>query len=68
MSRHPPPPIVPSHWTPKQALAVFEILDELRDRIWESYGPRIQQAIRQDRRTTSHPTPRRAIDQRDLPF
>ncbi len=67
MSR-PPPPIVPTHWTPKQALAVFEILDELRDRIWESYGPQIQQAIRKDRRTTSRPTPGRAIDQRDLPF
>ena len=66
--RRPEPVTLPTHWTPQQALAVFEILDELRDWVWESYGPQIQQAIRQDRRTTSHPTSRRVIDQRDLPF
>ena len=66
MSRR-PPPIVPTQWTPEQALAVFEIRDELRDRVWGLYGPRIQQAMREDRCITS-PAPRGAIDQRDLPF
>ena len=66
MSRR-PPPIVPTYWTPEQALAVFEILDELRDRVWGLYGPQIQQSMREDRCSTS-PAPRGALDQRDLPF
>ena len=57
----------PTHWTPEQARAVFEILDELRERVWRLYGPRIQQAMREERCTTS-PRPGGAIDQRDLPF
>ena len=60
-------PTVPTHWTPQQALAVFEIVDALRDQVWELYAPQIQQAMRKDQRTTAH-KPRRAIDQRDLPF
>jgi hypothetical protein len=58
---------LPTHWTPEQALAVFDILDDLRERVWALYGPQIQQAMREDRCTTS-PMPRSAIDQRDLPF
>ena len=65
MSR--PAPIVPTHWTPAQALAVFEILDVLRDQLWASYGPKIQRAMRKDQRTT-RPKTRRAIDQRHFPF
>ncbi len=59
--------VLPTYWTPEQALAVFEILDELRDQVWGLYGPQIQQAMREERRTTS-PKPRSATDQRDLPF
>ena len=59
--------VLPTYWTPEQALAVFEILDELRDRVWSLYGSQIQQAMREDRRPTS-PQSRSAIDQRDLPF
>ena len=59
--------IVPTHLTPAQALAVFELLDVLRDRVWAMYGPHIQQAMRKDQRTTTHKS-RRATDQRDLPF
>lgn len=66
MSRR-PPPIVPTYWTPEQALAVFEILDELRDRVWGLYGPQIQQVMREEQCTTS-PKPYRAVDQHDLPF
>ena len=58
---------LPTHWTPGQAAAVFEIHDELRERAWSLYGPQIQQAMREERCTTS-PRPRGAIDQRDLPF
>ena len=38
---------LPTHWSPEQAVAVFDILDELRDRIWERYGLQIQQVLRE---------------------
>jgi hypothetical protein len=28
---------IPAYWTPEQALAVFELLDDLRDAIWNHY-------------------------------
>jgi len=28
----------PAYWTPEQAFAVVELLDDLRDRIWAHYG------------------------------
>jgi hypothetical protein len=62
-----PASVLPTYWTPEQALAVFEILDELRDQLWDLYGSQIQQAMREDQGATS-PTPRGALDQRDLPF
>jgi hypothetical protein len=37
---------LPGHWTPDEALAVFELLDLLRDQLWAHYGPDIQQAFR----------------------
>jgi hypothetical protein len=56
MSAHPTsaqPPIstaaslVPRHWTPEQALAVFECLQVLRQALWDSYGQQVQQAWRE---------------------
>ena len=48
MSASPPSPLpahlrpipveIPATWTPEQALAVFELLDEIRDKIWSRYG------------------------------
>lgn len=35
---------VPEHWTPEQALAVFECLKALREALWAVYGPHVQQA------------------------
>jgi hypothetical protein len=37
---------LPSHWSPSQALAVFECLELLRDQLWLAYGPQIQHAWR----------------------
>jgi len=34
-------------WTPEQALAVFELIDELRDAIWSRHGQAIQDGYRQ---------------------
>ena len=37
---------LPSHWSPKQALAVFECLELMREQLWLAYGPDIQRAWR----------------------
>ena len=42
---------LPTHWTPEQALAVFEAVDLLRDQLWAAYGPEIQRALREARET-----------------
>jgi hypothetical protein len=39
-------PAVPVHWTPEQALAVFECLHAMRQALWAAYGPQVQQAWR----------------------
>ena len=44
---------LPEHWTAEQALAVFEIVDELRDLVWHRYGGQIQQALRAQRSTAT---------------
>lgn len=31
--------LIDKNWTPEQACAVFELLDDLRERIWEHYQP-----------------------------
>ena len=36
-------------WTPEQALAVMELLDDLRDRVWTHYGRVIQELLREQR-------------------
>jgi len=36
--------LVPTHWSPEQALAVFECLHALREALWLVYGPQVQQA------------------------
>ena len=41
-----PAPIVPLHWTPEQALAVFECLHAVREALWILYGSQVQQAWR----------------------
>jgi len=43
-------PIDPN-WSPDQALAVIELLDDLRDRIWTHYDIALQQKLRDDRVT-----------------
>ncbi len=36
--------VVPLHWTPEEALAVFECLHAMREALWAAYGPQVQQA------------------------
>ena len=37
---------IPDHWTPETALAVFELINDLRDQIWSRYAIDIQDALR----------------------
>ena len=52
---------IPAHWSPEQALAVFELLDDLRDKIWAHYGLRLQQLLAGQQQTAPlcPPIPRR---------
>jgi len=58
---------LPTHWTAAQALAVFEVLDDLRDLVVDGYAKKIQQAARLDRTFTT-PSPPTNIDDGDVPF
>jgi len=40
--------VIPTTWTPEQALAVFELLDDLRDRLWSLHGRQIQDLLEQE--------------------
>jgi hypothetical protein len=42
---------IPTYWTPEQALAVFELIDDLRERIWSIYAANLQDLTRQQRHT-----------------
>ena len=48
---------VPTHWTPAQATAVFEVLDDLLESVWRRYGIQIQTVQRQDRVVTTSVIP-----------
>ena len=39
--------VVPAHWSPEQALAVFECLQAMRQALWAVYGTQVQQAWRE---------------------
>jgi len=61
-SRDVTPAPLPAHWTPEQALAVFECLQALREQLWEMYGPEVQQAWR-DQLEPQQPLPEFDPDQ-----
>ena len=57
---------LPTDWSPEQAVAVFEILDELREHVWARYGLQIQQVLRDQRSTPVSAADH--IDDADVPF
>jgi len=59
---------LPTDWSPEQAVAVFEILDELREHVWARYGLQIQQVLRDERNTALPATRDIDIDEGDVPF
>lgn len=58
------PFVVPDDWTPDQALAVFELLDDLLTVITDFYGDQLHELLREGRRPAA---PIRATD-RGTPF
>jgi len=55
---------VDATWTPEQALAVWELLDDLRERVWAHYGLAIQNLLHEQCNT------HQPLDdfEHDLPF
>ena len=41
---------IPAYWTPEQAFAVVELLDDLRDRIWAHYSVQLLDQYREQYR------------------
>jgi hypothetical protein len=56
---------IPTTWTPEQAFAVFELLDELRDAIWRCYALQVQEEYRDQ---LAQHAEQRPIDPDDPPF
>jgi hypothetical protein len=42
---------IPVTWTPEQVLAVYELLDDLRERIWELYNLQLQNLLREQQQS-----------------
>ena len=43
--------LIDQNWTPDQVMAVIDLLDDLRDRIWFHYQIVLQQKLRDERIT-----------------
>jgi len=48
---------IPAYWTPEEALAVVELLDDLRERIWAHYDLRLIDLIQAE-----HTSPATQVD------
>jgi len=40
---------IPTYWSSEQATAVYEIIDDLRERIWSIYQTKLQELMQQQR-------------------
>jgi hypothetical protein len=49
--------LVPDDWTPEQALAVFELLDDLLAVITDAYGDQLNDILRKQRSQEQTATP-----------
>lgn len=57
---------IPTYWTPEQAFAVFELIDDLRDAVWRSYALQLQEEYRDQ--VQQGPVEQHPIDLDDPPF
>ena len=53
--QHGLPFLIDADWSPEQAMAVIELLDDLRDRVWSHYEIVLFDKFREDRFTRCHP-------------
>jgi hypothetical protein len=44
---------IPTYWTPEQAFAVFELVNDLRDAIWRCYAVQLQDQYRDQLQPTA---------------
>lgn len=58
------PFIIQDDWSPQQALAVVELLDDLREVIWNRYQLQLQEQLSEQRRTHTSSASRN-IDETD---
>jgi len=58
--------LINKNWSPEQALAVFELLDDLRERIFNHYQIPIQEQLKQQRVTTGELEQGLQIDDMDF--
>jgi hypothetical protein len=57
---------IPDYWTPEQALAVFELLDDLRELILSRYEVQIMDAVREECALSASPDPSGPSSDRDF--
>ena len=57
---------IPAYWTPEQALAVFELLDDLRDQIGAHYSVQLFQLSRQQHLHPSTDYPETKVDDQTI--
>lgn len=50
------PLLIDADWSPEQAMAVVELLDDLREQIWRHYQLQLQQLYREDRISENIPS------------
>ena len=56
---------IPDYWTPEQALAVFELIDDLRERILFRYEEQIKDVLRDECAPSAPPEPSDGIGTSD---
>lgn len=57
---------IPATWTPEEALAVFELIDDLRDKICALYDGQLQALLQQQRRNGNVDESDDAVDERSF--
>jgi hypothetical protein len=57
---------LPDYWTPEQATAVFELVDDVRNALWKQYRLQIMQQLETDRAIDSDLD--EIFEERDIPF
>ena len=57
---------LPDYWTPEQATAVFEFIDEIKEAIWIQYRLQLVEQMQLERCTEFEST--EDIEKREIPF